>query len=57
MDEFNSKNEIGEDMNTMTPPPTNKKVKVKIFVKTEKGKTPPTLAPIKFLKMPKMFVA
>ena len=57
MDEFNSKNEIGEDMNTMTPPPTNKKVKVKIFVKTEKGKTPLTHAPIKLLKMLKMFVA
>ena len=57
MDEFNSKNEIGEAMNTMTPPPTIKKVKVKIFVKTEKGKTPITHAPIKLLKMLKKIVA
>ena len=52
MDEFNSENEVGEDTNRITPPPKNKKVKVKIFVKTlERGKTLLMHALTKMLKM------
>ena len=52
MNEFNSENEVEKTSNTMTLPPTNKKVKANIFVKTlEKGKTPLTNALIKLLMM------
>ena len=55
MDEFNSENEVGEDTNRITPPPTNKKVKVKISVKTlERGKTSLIHALIKMLKILKI---
>ena len=40
MDEFNNKNEVGEDIEYNDASSTNKKVKANIFLKTlEKGKT------------------
>ena len=47
-----AKMRLEKTSNTMTPPPTNKKVKVNIFMKIlEKGKTPLTHALIKLLRM------
>ena len=52
-DEFNITQTMSEKtVNTMTPPLVNKKMKVKVFVKTlEKGKTLMTPALTKLLKM------
>ena len=47
-----AKTSLEKTSNKMTPPPTNKKVKVKIFVKAlEKRKTLPIHALIKLLNM------